>query len=41
MMNAINCKVRIKEPNNTERRKLPRQLERVIPKQMAGKVKES
>ena len=22
MMNAINCKVRIKEPNNTERRKL-------------------
>ena len=42
MMNAINCKVTIKEPNNIESvGSGPKQLERVIPKQIADIVKES
>jgi hypothetical protein len=41
MMNAINCKVMIKEPIIQSVGRWPRQLERIIPKQMAGIVKES
>jgi hypothetical protein len=35
MIDAINCKIRTKEPNNTGHRKDAEALERVIPNQIA------